>query len=87
MEKIKGHIEKEGVNYFFKPTNSEKINNQIGYIKYGTKVDTNVDVGFVDYYPITDFLLAKLFEENTLCELETKDGSVNTINDKLIIII
>jgi hypothetical protein len=85
--KIKGYLVQEGSYIFFKPNKGENLPNQVGYVKYTNKVDTNVDVGFIDYYPVTEFLLSKLLEENTICELETKDGQIVLHDDKLIIII
>lgn len=85
--KIKGVLVQEGSYIFFKPNEGENLSNQVGYVKYTNKVDTNVDVGFIDYYPVTEFLLSKLIEENTICELETKDGQLVLHDDKLIIII
>jgi hypothetical protein len=85
--KIKGYLVQEGSYIFFKPSKGEKLPNQVGYVKYDNKVDTNVDVGFIDYYPVTDFLLSKLLDENVICELETKEGQIVLHEDKLIIII
>lgn len=85
--KINGHIIQDGASYFFMTDNEEKIPTEIGYVKYSNKVDTNVDIGFFDYYPVTEYLLAKLLEENKLCELETKNGKINYLNDKIVIII
>lgn len=87
MGKIKGCLVQEGPYIFFKPLKGEKLPNQVGYVKYANKVDTNLDVGFIDYYPVTDFLLSKLLDENVMCELETKEGQIVLHDDKLIIII
>ena len=85
--KIKGHLIQEGSYAFFKSNKADILPNVVGYVKYTNKVDTNVDVGFIDYYPVTEFLLAKLLEEKTICELEMKDGEIALHDDKLIIII
>lgn len=85
--KIKGYLIQEGTNVFFKTEKGETLQKMVGYVKYTNKVDTNVDVGFIDFYPITDFLLAKLINEKTICELEMKDKEVVFHDDKLIIII
>ena len=86
-EKVNGHVKQDGANYYFQPLNGQKVVGQIGYVKYGTKADTNVDVGFADYYPVTDFLLAKLCEEQSICVLEYKNNAMYFINDKLVLII
>lgn len=85
--KNKGYLIQEGTFYFFKFENGDVLPNIVGYVKYSNKINTNVDVGFIDFYPVTDFLLSKLFEEKTLCELEMKDNSPMIHESKLIIII
>lgn len=85
--KNKGYLVREGNFYFFTLENGEMLSNVVGYVKYSNKINTNVDIGFIDYYPVTDFLLSKLVEEKTICELEMKDGFPATHESKLIIII
>lgn len=63
------------------------LEQEIGYVKYVNKVDTSVDVGFIDYYPITQFLLEKLYSERTTCVVEIKNEQVSLHENKLIIII
>jgi hypothetical protein len=73
--------------YYFFSYYFGKLNNQIGYVKYINNIETDVDVGFIDYYPISNFLLEKLYHEKTRCVVEMEDGNLKKINDKLIIVI
>lgn len=68
-------------------TSNGILEHEIGYVKYGNKIDTQVDIGFIDYYPITQFLLEKLFSERTTCIVETKNEQISLHENKLIIII
>lgn len=64
-----------------------RLNYPIGYVKYSNNVETDVDVGFIDYYPISNFLLEKLCYEKTRCIVEMENGNLKKIDDKLIIVI
>lgn len=68
-------------------TSTGLIEHEIGYVKYGNKIDTQVDIGFIDYYPVTQFLVEKLFSERTTCLVETKNEQLVLHENKLIIII
>lgn len=85
--RIKGYLIQEGPYVLFRTEKGETLQKMVGYVKYTNKVDTNIDVGFIDYYPVTDYLLSKLIEEKTICELEMKGKEVVFHDDKLIIII
>lgn len=63
------------------------LEQEIGYVKYGSKIDTTVDVGFIDYYPITQFLLEKIYSDRTTCIVDTKNEQPILHENKLIIII
>lgn len=73
--------------YYFFSYYFGKLNYPIGYVKYINNVETDVDIGFIDYYPISNFLLEKLCHEQTRCVVEMEDGNLKKINDKLIILI
>lgn len=64
-----------------------RLNIPIGYVKYMNCVDTDVDVGFMDYYPISTYLLEKLYQEKTRCVVEMENNELKKINNKLIILI
>lgn len=64
-----------------------RLNYPIGYVKYLNFVDTDVDVSFIDYYPISTFLLEKLCYDKTRCVVEMEGNDLKKINDKLIILI
>lgn len=64
-----------------------KLNYPIGYVKYSNNIETDVDISFIDYYPISNFLLEKLCHEKTRCVVEMEDGNLKKINDKLIIVV
>lgn len=85
--KSKGVLVQEGTFCFFKLESGQVLPNIVGYVKYNNKVNTNVDVGFIDYYPVTEFLLSKLLEEKTICEIEMREGQPILHDNKLIIII
>jgi hypothetical protein len=64
-----------------------KLNYPIGYVKYVNSVETDVDVGFIDYYPISTFLLEKLCHDKITCVVEMEGNDLKKINNKLIILI
>ena len=83
---MKGYIILENGDYKFK-TDTNILKNEIGYVKYGNKIESSVDLGFIDYYPITQFLLEKLYVEKTICLIETQEEQITLHDNKLIIII
>jgi len=87
MKRIQGSLGLDGVNYYFFSEELGRIKNTIGYVKYINKTDTNVDIGFIDYYPINNFLLEKLYNENTICYIEYIDDEIKLHDDKLIVLI
>lgn len=87
MKRIQGELKLEGVNYYFFSESTGRIKNTVGYVKYINKTETNVDVGFIDYYPVNDFLLEKLHNENTICYVEVFGNGVKLHDDKLILLV
>jgi len=87
MKHIQGSLKIDGINFYFFSEELGRIKNTIGYVKYINKTDTNVDVGFIDYYPINNFLLEKLYNENTICYVEFIDDEIKLHDDKLILIV
>jgi hypothetical protein len=73
--------------YYFFSYYFGKLNYSIGYVKYINRVETDVDIGFIDYYPISPFLLEKLCNDKIKCVVEMEDGNLKKIYDKLIILI
>lgn len=87
MKYIQGNLKLDGVNYYFFSEEIGRIKNTIGYVKYINNTETNVDIGFIDYYPINEFLLEKLYEENSICYVELFNGEIKLHEDKLILLI
>jgi hypothetical protein len=87
MKRIQGELKLDGVNYYFFSESTGRIKNTVGYVKYSNKTETNVDVGFIDYYPVNDFLLEKLHNENTICYVEVFSNGVKLHDDKLILLV
>jgi hypothetical protein len=87
MKYAAGKVVKEGVNYHFLSEKTGKVNNTIGYVKYINKVDTNVDLGFIDCYPVNEFLLEKLTNENMPCFVELIGDDIKLHESKLVLII
>lgn len=87
MKRIQGELKLDGVNYYFFSKSIGRIKNTIGYVKYINKTETNVDVGFIDYYPVNDFLLEKLYNDKTICYVEVFGNGAKLHNDKLILLI
>ena len=87
MSLIKGNIILDGASYFFFSKEFGKIFHEIGYVKYTNKNETDVNLGFFDSYPITQFLLVKLYGEKTDCYVEMIDGEIFLHNNKLLILI
>jgi hypothetical protein len=87
MKRIQGELRLDGVNYYFFSESIGRIKNMIGYVKYINKTETNVDVGFIDYYPVNDFLLEKLHNDNTICYVEYAGNDIKLHEDKLILLV
>lgn len=87
MKRIEGSLKLDGVNFYFFSDETERIKETIGYVKYINKIDTNVDVGFIDYYPVNDFLLEKIHSENTTCYIEQDSEGVKLHDGKLILLV
>lgn len=87
MKRIQGELKVDGINYYFFSEELGRIKNQIGYVKYINNVDTNVDIGFIDYYPVNDFLLEKIYNENMVCFIETDGNNIKFHEDKLILLV
>ena len=87
MKRIQGELRLDGVNYYFFSESIWRIKNTIGYVKYINKIETNVDVGFIDYYPVNDFLLEKLHNETTICYVEYVGNDIKLHEDKLILLV
>lgn len=87
MKRITGFLKLDGVNFYFFSEQTGRVKQDIGYIKYISKVDTNVDVAFIDYYPINKFLLEKLYQESTVCYVEEDSEGIKLHDDKLILLV
>ena len=87
MKRIQGELKLYGVNYYFFSEITGRIKNTVGYVKYINKIDTNVDVGFIDYYPVNDFLLEKIYSENAICYIEQDSKGFKFHDDKLILLV
>lgn len=87
MKRIEGSLKLDGVNFYFFSDKTGRIKETIGYVKYINKIDTNVDVGFIDYYPVNDFLLEKIYNENTICYIEQDSEGVKLHDGKLILLV
>ena len=87
MKRIKGVLKLDGVNFYFFSEKTGRIKETIGYVKYVNKTDTNIDVGFIDYYPVNDFLLEKIYSENTICYIEQDSKGFKFHDDKLILLV
>lgn len=87
MKRIQGNLKVDGVNYYFFSEEIGKIKNPIGYVKYINNIDTNIDVGFIDYYPVNEYLLDKIYTENTICYIETDGMNIKLHDDKLILLV
>lgn len=87
MDLIQGNIVLEGASYFFFSEQFGKISHEIGYVKYTNKNNTDVNLGFFDSYPVTQFLLVKLYGEKIDCFVEMVEGEIFLLNNKLVILI
>jgi len=87
MKRTQGKLKLDGVNYYFFSDNIGRIKNTIGYVKYINKIDTNVDLEFIDYYPVNNFLLDKIYNENMDCFVEYVGDDIKLHDDKLILLV
>jgi hypothetical protein len=86
-QKNKGKVVYESGGFFFKSIDGELLQDEIGYMRNRNDSKKMLKSSLMDYYPITEFFLQRLVDENTICELEIKDGQIYKINDKIVIII
>jgi hypothetical protein len=87
MKRIQGFLKLDGVNFYFFSEETGRIKESIGYIKYINEVDKSIDVKFIDYYPVNNFLLEKMYKENTICYIEQDTEGLKYHDDKLILLV
>jgi hypothetical protein len=87
MKRIQGFLKLDGVNFYFFSEETGRIKESIGYIKYIYEVDKSIDVKFIDYYPVNNFLLEKMYKENTICYIEQDTEGFKFHDDKLILLV
>jgi len=87
MKRIEGKLKLDGVNFYFFSEETGRIKKTIGYIKYINSVDRSIDVSFIDYYPVNNFLLEKMYNEDTICYIEHDSDEPKLHDDKLILLV